>query len=148
MKENHTFQLSEVLFFFLHNRIGQQQCPWRSGTKRRKKEAAAFLLVTNEGRDTEDTLRKAVPQKGTWKEIYQMWTDYDEKSLLHHGIYLLMQEIAWDRPHLCDESLSGIGHEEGFVVLLKQEATILTFRDYPSSGVTLKEPRHCKLPAQ
>lgn len=33
--------------------------------KRRKKEAAAtFILVIDEGRDTEDTIRKVVPQKG------------------------------------------------------------------------------------
>lgn len=67
--------------------------------KRREKEAAAFILVIDEGRDTEDTIRKVVPQKGAWKEIYQMQTDYDEKSLLQHRIYFLKQEIAWDRPH-------------------------------------------------
>lgn len=58
-------------------------------SERRKKETAAFILVIDEGRNTEDTIRKVVPQKGAWKEIYQMQTDYDEKSLQQHRIYFL-----------------------------------------------------------
>lgn len=63
MKENHTFQLS-IFFFFLHNGTDEQQCPWRSRIKKKKKAAAAFILVIDEGKDTEDTIRKVVPQKG------------------------------------------------------------------------------------
>lgn len=32
--------------------------------KKGKKAAAAFILVIDEGKDTEDTIRKVVPQKG------------------------------------------------------------------------------------
>lgn len=66
--------------------------------------------------------------------------DYDEKSLLQHRIYFLKQEIARDRPHYFDESLSKIDPEKGFVFSLSQKATILTFLDYPSSGVRSKLP--------
>lgn len=64
MEGNHTFQLSESIFF-LHNGTDEQQCPWRSRIKKKeKKETATFILVIDEGRDTEDTVRKVAPQKG------------------------------------------------------------------------------------
>lgn len=96
----------------------------------------------------EDTKRKVLPQKGAQNEAYQKWAGYDEKFLLQHRISFLEQEIDWDRPHYCDESLSKIDHDERFVLLLDQKVAILTFLDYPSSAVNLKEWRYCKLSAQ
>lgn len=49
--------------------------------KKFKKRAAAFTLVIDEGRNTEDTIKKVVPQKCTLNEMYQIWTDYDGKIL-------------------------------------------------------------------
>lgn len=72
-------------YFFLSNKLvsrsALEETEFKEKKKKLKKRAAAFTLVIDEGRNTEDTIKKVVPQKCTLNEMYQIWTDYDGKIL-------------------------------------------------------------------